>query len=330
MELRAIEPDDVAAVQTLVESDPDYIERVTGHPPGAADAQSLLMSRPEGLTDDAKLVLGAWLGDELIAVVDLLRGYPTSGTAYVGLLEVDAKHQRHGLGAAAYGLVEQYVASEWPEIQQYRLAVVDTNADAAEFWRAMGFQPIGEAKPYRYDKLETIARLYEKGVGWTYPALVVQDSIIEGKGLFAVKPIAKGTVVAVLGGRRVTTAELTRLIDQAQEPVDTITVGDDEHLVLPTDPRLVIAHGNHSCDPNLWWIDAVTLETRRDLTPGEEVTSDYGTSTGVDGYELACRCSSPLCRRRVTGRDWQLLELQQRYGDHWIPLLRDRISRTEG
>lgn len=330
MELRAIEPDDVAAVQALIESDPGYTERVTGHPPGPADAQSLLMSRPDGLPDDAKLVLGAWLGNELVAVVDLLRGYPTPGTAYVGLLEVDAKHQRRGLGAAAYGLVEQYVANEWPEIQQYRLAVVDTEADVARFWRAMGFQPTGEAKPCRYDELETIARLYEKGVGWSHPELSVQDSAIDGKGLFATKPIAKGTVVAVLGGRRVNTAELTSLIDDAEVPVDTITVGDDEHLVLPTDPRPVIAHGNHSCDPNLWWIDAVTLETRHDLAPGDEVSSDYATSTGVDGYELTCGCGSPLCRGTVTGRDWQLLELQQRYGDHWIPLLRDRICRAKG
>lgn len=46
IELRDIEPDDVAALQALIESDPDYTERVTGHPPGPADAQSLLQIRP--------------------------------------------------------------------------------------------------------------------------------------------------------------------------------------------------------------------------------------------------------------------------------------------
>jgi hypothetical protein len=74
-----------------------------------------------------------------------------------------------------------------------------------------------------------------------------------------------GTVVAVLGGRRVDTKELTRLLEQSDKPVDTITVGDDEHLVLPTNPRPTIAYGNHSCDPNLWWIDAIMLEARRDI-----------------------------------------------------------------
>ena len=112
------------------------------------------------------------------------------------------------------------------------------------------------------------------------------------------------------------TKELTSLLDESDKPVDTITIGDDEHLLLPTDPRPTIAYGNHSCDPNLWWIDAITLEARRDIAQGEELTSDYGrTSTGAP-YKLTCNCGSPLCRGIVTGEDWKVPELQQRYGDH--------------
>jgi ribosomal protein S18 acetylase RimI-like enzyme len=326
VELRAVEPDDVDAVQELIESDPGYTERITGYPPGSSDAQSLLMMRPESIPEDAKLVLGAWENDELVAVVDLLRGYPNESTAFIGLLEVHGKHQRRGLGAAAYGLVEQYVAGTWPEVEKLRLAVVDTNADtAAKFWVAMGFRQTGEAKPYRYDKLESVARLYEKQLTWSHPDLEVRTSEIEGDGLFASRPIQAGTVVAVLGGHRVDTKELTRLLDESDKPVDTITIGADEHLVLPTDPRPTIAYGNHSCDPNLWWIDAITLEARRDIAQGEELTSDYGTSTGVP-YELTCNCGSPLCRGIVTGEDWKIPELQQRYGDNWIPALRKRMN----
>jgi ribosomal protein S18 acetylase RimI-like enzyme len=184
VELRAIEPDDVDAVQELIESDPGYTERITGYPPGSSDAQSLLMMRPEGIPEDAKVVLGAWKDDELVAVVDLLRGYPNESTAFIGLLEVHGKHQRRGYGAAAYGLVEQYVAGTWPEVEKLRLAVVDTNADTATgFWIAMGFRQTGEAKPYRYDKLETVARLYEKQLTWSHPDLEVRTSEIEGDGL---------------------------------------------------------------------------------------------------------------------------------------------------
>jgi len=41
--------------------------------------------------------------------------------------------------------------------------------------------------------------------------------------------------------------------------------------------------------------------------------------------EMACNCRSSLCRGTVTGLDWQRPELQARYGEHWVPVLRERI-----
>jgi ribosomal protein S18 acetylase RimI-like enzyme len=161
--LRAIGPADVDAVQELIEADPGYTERITGYPPGASDAQSLLMMRPEGLAEDAKVVLGAFDGERLAAVVDLLRGFPSGGTAFIGLLQIHADHQGRGHGGTTYGLVQRYVESTWPEVRTMRLAVVDTNAQVATgFWQRQGFEATGEARPYRYDKLESTARLYEK------------------------------------------------------------------------------------------------------------------------------------------------------------------------
>ncbi|WP_427886650.1 GNAT family N-acetyltransferase [Kribbella sp. GL6] len=161
--LRVIGTADVDAVQALIEADPGYTERITGYPPGAADAQSLLMMRPEGLAEEAKVVLGAFGGQGLVAVVDLLRGYPVDGTAFIGLLQIHAAQQGRGYGSTTYGLVEGYVESTWPEVRTMRLAVVDTNAEvAAGFWQRQGFEATGEARPYRYNKLESTARLYEK------------------------------------------------------------------------------------------------------------------------------------------------------------------------
>ncbi|TDO35874.1 acetyltransferase (GNAT) family protein [Kribbella sp. VKM Ac-2527] len=166
MEIRAIGIDDVGQVQELIESDAGYTERITGYPPGAADAQSLLMGRPEGVAEDAKVVLGVFDGARLVAVADLLRGYPVEGKAFIGLLEMHGEYQGRGVGRAAYGLVERYVGDSWPEVRTLRLAVVDTNAEVAEgFWRRQGFEPTGEEKTYQYDKLVSTVRLYEKKVG---------------------------------------------------------------------------------------------------------------------------------------------------------------------
>ncbi|WP_166380150.1 SET domain-containing protein [Catellatospora methionotrophica] len=161
---------------------------------------------------------------------------------------------------------------------------------------------------------------------WLHAAVEVGVSSIAGEGLFARTALPAGTVVSRLGGRLVSGAELRELFTQAalrHRYVDTVGVGEDLHLVLP--PRRRNGYGNHSCDPNLWWLDAYTLAARRDIAVGEEITNDYGTSTAVADFRMDCGCGSALCRGAVTGTDWQRPELRERYGDHWIPLLLDRI-----
>lgn len=167
MQLRPFTADQEAELQALLESDPGYAERVTGYPPGSSDALSLTISRPDGTEPEQKHVLGAWRAgpgrsDELVAVIDLIRGYPDPSCAYVGLLLVRWDLQGSGIGRTTWQLAEELVAG-WEDIARYRLAVVQTNAKMAlGFWRTMGFTETGERKPYRYDHLETIAILMEK------------------------------------------------------------------------------------------------------------------------------------------------------------------------
>jgi uncharacterized protein len=100
-------------------------------------------------------------------------------------------------------------------------------------------------------------------MSWLHPDVEVRRSAIEGSGLFTVRPIPAGTVLARLTGRLVSTAELQRVLAAATEYVDTIGVDDDQHLILP--PGQPIHFGNHSCDPTMWHVDAYTLAARRDL-----------------------------------------------------------------
>lgn len=170
MQLRPFTADQEAELQALLESDPGYTERVTGYPPGPSDALSLTISRPEGTDADQKVVLGAWRSspvgpvntDELVAVLDLIRGYPDPSYAFVGLLLVRWDLQGGGLGRAVWQLAEELITG-WDGVRRVRLAVVETNAKMAlGFWRAMGFAETGERKPYRYDHLESTAIMMEK------------------------------------------------------------------------------------------------------------------------------------------------------------------------
>lgn len=167
---------------------------------------------------------------------------------------------------------------------------------------------------------------------WLHPAVEVRSSGIDGSGLFTIGAIAEGQTVSVLGGTVITDADVRRMIARrSEEPslpyVDSITLGDDRNLLLS--PGAPNRYGNHSCDPNTWWTDEVTLVARRPIAAGEEVTNDYGTSTVHAGWSMDCRCGSSNCRRTITGTDWRRRELRGRYGDHWVPVLRRLIEADD-
>jgi hypothetical protein len=174
---------------------------------------------------------------------------------------------------------------------------------------------------------------------WLDPRIDTRPSAIHGIGLFAVADIPAGTVVSRLGGRLVSDRRLEALLRESSAGadgdgggdgdgdggyVDSIVVGVNLHLLLPVSDRN--HYGNHSCDPNLWWTGPYALAARRSIQAGEEVTNDYATSTGSEGWEMPCWCGSPLCRKVVAGSHWRRQDLRQRYGGHWVPALLDRID----
>lgn len=160
--LRPIEPEDVEAVQSVIESDAGYVERVTGLPPGPADAQSLLLMRPPDLPEDHKVVYGVWCGAELVGLLDVLRGWPTAEVAHIGLLQVRGERQGRGIGRRTHELLLDEV-SGWPEIRTLRIAIVATNASVAEsFWRSLGYVPDGEPRPYRYANLSSTTQIFTR------------------------------------------------------------------------------------------------------------------------------------------------------------------------
>src|SRR5262245_43219695 len=109
---------------------------------------------------------------------------------------------------------------------------------------------------------------------WVHDRVEVRHSVIEGDGLFATSDLPAGETVRRLGGRLVTTAELDALIAAAEaDPdapyVDTFTVYEDAHVVLPS--GTAAHYANHSCDPNVWYGDAYTFVARRDIGTGDEL-----------------------------------------------------------
>ena len=161
--LSPITPDEVDDVQAVIESDPGYVERVTGLPPGPADAQSVLMMRPPDLPEEHKIVYGVRCGTQIVGLIDVLRGYPERGVAYIGLLQIRGDLQRQGLGRAAHDELRVAVR-DWPEVRRLRLSVVATNGQVETFWRSLGYEPAGPPVPYTYANLHSTAQRFERAI----------------------------------------------------------------------------------------------------------------------------------------------------------------------
>ncbi|WP_240930579.1 N-acetyltransferase [Isoptericola sp. BMS4] len=162
VDLTLAELDDVAR---LLVDDGGYSERVAGHAATRRDAADVLTSRPPRTAPGAKHVLG--LRDEAgaaVGVADVIRGWPSAEHAHVGLLQTAASRHRQGLGRALHAAVLERVTT-WTEVTTLRLAVVDTNRDAAEpFWRALGYRPTGESKPFESGSVRSAARIWTRPV----------------------------------------------------------------------------------------------------------------------------------------------------------------------
>jgi uncharacterized protein len=164
---------------------------------------------------------------------------------------------------------------------------------------------------------------------WLDPRLELKPSLIHGKGLIAVQPIKRGDVVIIFGGTLFAKEDITAgkannrtlmqvderswLGNRAEEPL-----GEDYFI-------------NHSCDPNLWMQDEVTLTARRIITAREEATMDYAMHFADTSWTMKrpCSCGSSLCRGQIRGTDWMLDDLQKRYLGHFSPLLNQRIAHLQ-
>jgi hypothetical protein len=163
---------------------------------------------------------------------------------------------------------------------------------------------------------------------WYDPRAEIHLSSIQGNGMVAAEPIHEGETVVVIGGTVLTTAQFQAFTATVPR-YNAVQIGEDAHLVdLPTAPGGI----NHSCDSNLWMRDEVTVVARRALAAEEELTIDYALQSGlpVDVLGESCRCGSPVCRGVITGTDWQLKELQERYQGHFSPFLNERIRSVTG
>ena len=137
--VRPIADGDFGAVLALLEGNPLYFF----HCPPAPSRSSIAHDRaalPPGKRPADKLYLGFWDDALLVAVLDLVLGYPDDETALIGFFMMQASRQGTGEGSA---IIQALLKTLFRSFRYVRLMAVTDNAQAQHFWKKNGFLPTG-------------------------------------------------------------------------------------------------------------------------------------------------------------------------------------------
>ncbi|MBQ0960617.1 SET domain-containing protein [Ideonella sp. 4Y11] len=128
--------------------------------------------------------------------------------------------------------------------------------------------------------------------------VAVRRSPIDGYGVFALEPARRGHKIGEVRGESISVAEARRrAATLARIMIVEVSHKSAVDLASSTDP---MRFTNHSCQPNgrLTIRDGrIEFYALRDITPGEEITVNYG-ETHHEG-RLTCRCGAPGCVGRL-------------------------------
>ena len=154
----------------------------------------------------------------------------------------------------------------------------------------------------------------------------IRKSKIHQRGMFAVQPICKGEVAFIKGGHILKREQLfSSGAINSYHPIDNlyflgaISVDEEDGIKLFL---------NHSCNPNCGMRGEITFVAIRAIEAGEELTIDYAFLDNED-YFFKCNCGESCCRTVVTGRDWRLKDVQEKYFDSFAAYLKEEIRRDQ-
>jgi SET domain-containing protein len=158
---------------------------------------------------------------------------------------------------------------------------------------------------------------------WVTPKAKCRNSPIQGLGVFAIAPIKKGELIAILGGVIVQKSEI-RKYWKIMGHVG-IQIADD-FFIVPTTRKELEETGvfNHSCEPNIGFVDSTQFVAIKDVKKGEELTFDYAFNE-TENESFKCECGFKNCRGTITKEDWKIPSIRKKYKKYFSPYLKRKI-----
>lgn len=157
-------------IRTLTDSDVDVILDLRQHntlfykyteaKPTREEIRNDMRITPLGTALSDKYFIGFFEGQKLVAVMDLIDGYPKPENAYIGFFMMNQEYQGQQIGSAIIGDTAGYLRKIGKTA--IRLAIDKGNPQSAHFWKKNGFKVILEVDVNGWTKLVAEKSLRER------------------------------------------------------------------------------------------------------------------------------------------------------------------------
>ena len=134
--VRSITEADISDVYHLCKNNRRYY-RYLGSKPSRKELTDVISEVPEGTDPENKHFVGFYEGDSLIALLDLITGYPEENDAFIGWFIVDADRHRQGIGSSVFADIRAALKAQG--FDHLALACFRENVEARQFWEDQGF-----------------------------------------------------------------------------------------------------------------------------------------------------------------------------------------------
>lgn len=95
---------------------------------------------PSNKSIDDKYFVGFYNEDRLVAVLDLITGYPNEDVVYIGWFIMNKEFQGSGVGTA---IIEDIILYLKEDFSYVKLGYIKGNPQAENFWKKNKFRPVG-------------------------------------------------------------------------------------------------------------------------------------------------------------------------------------------
>lgn len=123
------------------------------------------------------------------------------------------------------------------------------------------------------------------------PDIIVKDSKIHGKGVFALRDFKKGEIVIKWDISHILTPEQVEKLPKSEK--DYVAFVDGIYIMMQSPAK----YTNHLCDSNLY-VDNFCYVAKRDIKKGEELGEDYAEDE-TPRFRMDCNCGSKNCRKII-------------------------------